>query len=363
MLRTRDKRTLVLGVQPVIRDVEPSKDFRNMLSSDPKIRGHMINLKKMLMGHIVEKMRLITSKLLQSNVVIAFGGLDSVNQHFSNKQMHTPFIELVMFKKDFDKEADFDQCKKEAVSLLISEMNEFLILLAGDPTCVITREILRECKSDGGYEGSYFGARGGQNDSGDHHRLTIDFYYNISQSFSYQPFVEIRVLPNLHICTLDKYGIFYMPLGFVHTDIKTGVANQGGPDWTFRESTLKQCVERSGLTFSSWTFNGLLRYCYPGITMKRMKVEEGVKEVIKECFSTAPIHNSGALTKLREVFLSELSKWQDDTILARVLNLETLYERSVILGLLPEGRDLKENLFNEYNKTHVRESRTMYKIK
>lgn len=318
----------------------------------------MINLKKMLAGRIYDKLKLICTKLLQLNVCLAYGGLDSINQHFSNKPIHTPFIEFIMIKKDFDKEAHFEQAKKESISFIMDEIQDSVIQLGGDPSCTITREILRECGSDGGYNGEYFVAHEETAD-----RVTIDFYHDIVKNLSFQPFVEIRVLPNLQVMVLEKYGIFYIPLGFVAADIKNGVSTVGGADWTFRESTFKQCMERSGITLSSWTFNNLLKLCFPQIAMKRMRVASAVEEIITSCIALAPMQNNGAASKLKEVLLKELEKWQDDSILASTLTLETFYERCVILGFLPSNRDLKENIFNEYNRTHIREARTMNKIK
>lgn len=360
MLRTRDKRSLVLGAQPVIRDVEASKDFRDMLSDDPKLRGHMINLKKVLMGFVLDKVKLINSKLLQVNLVLALGGIDSVNLHFSNKNIHTPFIEFIIFKREFEKEANFEQGKIESTTVLLAEINKILYSLASDETCTVTREILRECDCGEGYKGNYFESR---DESALHGRMTIDFFHNITKNVMSQPFIEIRILPNLQMYTLEKYGIPYLPLGFLHSDISAGLSNKGGADWKFRDSTLKQSVERSGLTFSSWTFNGLLRYCFPAITMKKMKVEEGVRSLLDQCLRSAPIHSSGKVKELEVILLKELSNWQNNNILLEVLTLENLYERCVTLGLLPNGRDLKENLFNEYNKTHIREARTIHKTK
>jgi hypothetical protein len=329
-----------------------------MLSSDPKLRGHLINLKKMLLPSINDQFKKMTTKLLQMNVLVMYGGIDSVNMHFSNKPIHSPFIELVLIKSDFEKPSDFALARSELTRMLVSNMNETLISLAGNSTCIITREILRECGSEGGHEGSYFVVHE------DHeNRHTIDFYHDVTKKLSFQPFVEIRSLPNLQVTVLDKYGIFYMPLGYTRLEIKKEVGGSGGPDWTFRDSTLKQCMERSGLTFASWTFNNLLKLCYPSIAMRRMKTVEAVKKLIEKTVLTSPVQNTSMVKKLEEVLLSELHKWDNNEILKEVLNLEVFYKRCALLGLIPDDRDFEENLCNEYNRTHISEIRTTSKIK
>jgi len=153
------------------------------------------------------------------------------------------------------------------------------------------------------------------------------------------------------------YGIFFMPLGFVLADVRTGMARYGGADWNFRESTLKQCLERSGLTLSFWTFVGLVRRCFPMLAMRKMGVVESVTALIAETCRNAPSHNGGAVGQLEIKLLAELKDWQNDKLLASILSFNELYSRCTLLGLMPEDNELKNNLNNTYNNTHVREAR------
>jgi hypothetical protein len=355
---TRDKRVLNLGVQPVIKNVEASVDTRDMLGADPKIRGHMINLKKILQPFLNDKLKALGLRLQATNIMIVYGGIDAANYHFANKPMHIPFVEFVLCRIDCSKSADLEKARDEiVVTALLGEMNDILSSLAEDTTCTVTREILRECKTN---PKKYFEA---QRISAE--RLSIDFCYgseqngnrSTNQKESAQPFIEIRIMPELRISVLEKYGIFFMPLGFVLADVRTGMARYGGADWNFRESTLKQCLERSGLTLSFWTFVGLVRRCFPMLAMRKMGVVESVTALIAETCRNAPSHNGGAVGQLEIKLLAELKDWQNDKLLASILSFNELYSRCTLLGLMPEDNELKNNLNNTYNNTHVREAR------
>lgn len=347
---TRDKRVLNLGAQPVIKNVEPSGDIRNMLSTDPKIRGHLINLKKILQPYINDKLKALGLKLQPLNVMIMYGGIDAANCHFANKAMHTPFMEFVLCRVTCDKEANLEKALNEFVlTALLGEINETLLALSNDSTCSVTREILRDCKAD---PKKCFEVH---RDSPD--RVSIDFSIGMKRAESSQPFIEIRTMPDLRISVLEKYGMFFMPLGFVLADVKTGMARYGGADWKFRESTLHQCLERSGLTLSFWTFSGLVRRCFPMLTMRKMGVSESVEELIIESCRNSPSHNGGAVRELQTKMIAELADWKNDKLLAGLLSFSELFSRCSLLGLMPEDAELKSNLNNTYNNTHMREVR------
>ena len=347
---TRDKRVLNLGVQPVIKNVEPSADTKDMLGADPKIRGHMINLKKFLQPYLNDKLKALGLRLQVNNAMIIYGGIDAANYHFANKSMHTPFIEFVLCRIDCNKSADLEKVRDEiVVAAFLGEMNDILATLAENETCVQTREILRECKAN---PKKYFEA---QRISAD--RLSIDFCHGVKNKSTGQPFIEIRIMPELRISVLEKYGIFFMPLGFVLADVRTGMARYGTADWKFRESTLKQCLELSGLTLSFWTFVGLIRRCFPMLAMRKMGVVESVATLITESCNNAPSHNGGAVSQLQVKMMAELEDWKNDKLLASVLSFNELYSRCALLGLMPEDNELKANLNNTYNNTHVREAR------
>uniref|UniRef100_A0A6C0CIM7 Uncharacterized protein n=1 Tax=viral metagenome TaxID=1070528 RepID=A0A6C0CIM7_9ZZZZ len=343
---TRDKRVINLGVQPVIKNVQPSANTRDMLSVDPKRRGHMINLKKILQPFLNDKMKALGLKLQVANAMLLYSGIDAANYHFANKAIHTPFIEFVLCKIDCHKPADLEKVRNEMVATaLVWELKEILSALSTDESCIVTREILRDCKTDAS---KYFEVC-----SESPERMSIDFVYGVNS----QPFIEIRTLPELRVPILEKYGIFFMPLGYIVTDINIGMSKYGTADWKFRESTLRQCLERSGLSLSFWTFVGLVRRCFPMLAMRKMGVAESVTEMIQESCRNSPSHNGEIVRDLEARMLEELADCKNDKLLASLLSFNELYERCSLLGLMPEDIELRNNLDNTYNNTHMREVR------
>lgn len=356
MLKTRGKRDLNLGSQPVISKVssEPGHDgSRSMLSSDPKIRGHMINLKKIMLPCLQDKMKGFTSTLIRDNVVIFYAGMDATNLHFSNKATHTGFIELGLTVRQDQSQTDphvrLKNAMKQLMDLILTEFNEMMTVLAGDKTCLLTREILGDCGASGEKDGKYFISAGSQE------RQTIDFRMNDGN----QPFLELRHIQNASIL-FEKYGVFYMPLKMVAADIKVGMATYGTSDWAFRDTTFQQAITRGGLTLTNWTFYSLLRECFPAVTMRKMKVREAVVSMIEANIQRASLESNQAdVNKLKKDLNAELDAYQNDAELERVLNFDTMFRRCVLLGYLPNHEEFQEVLNNTYNQAILREIRVV----
>jgi hypothetical protein len=318
----------------------------------------MINLKKITLPFIVDKMKDIGSLLITRNVTLMFTGIDAVNMHFSNKAMHTGFIEFIVTKANATTtEVQLEEALKSViVSEICRELNEVLTGLASDATCIVTRQILSECKADGGYKGAYFVPTKVSPD-----RTTIDFYYAMPQKGAQLPkkqaFVEIRLMPDLKITALQKGCYYYTPLAFVCEDVMVGVNKFDNSDWSFREQVLKQCLERSGMSISYWTFQALVRFCFPSLLMRKMKQKEAVQDLLNKTFEDSPFANKKTLEALKVKMLAELEDYKNDKHLEAILTFDTLYERSIMLGFFPEIDDLRRNLNNTYNQVNVREIR------
>ena len=351
MLKTRGKRDLNLGSQPVISKVSsaPGHDgAKSMLSSDAKIRGHMINLKKIMMPCLQDKLKGLTSTLIRDSVVLFFAGADATNLHFSNKATHTGFIELGTSLR-LGSDGNVETSMKLVIETILKDFNEFMMILARDASCLLTREILAECKADGENDGVYFVAGG----NGD--RQTCDFRLG----GGVQPFVEVRHIPNSP-ALFDKYGVFYSPLKMIASDIKIGMAKYGTSDWKFRETTLQESITRGGLTFTNWTIYSLLRECFPIVAMRKMKVKVAVVTMIEANIKriSAEVSENDS-TKLRKELLAELDDYQNDKRLESSLQLEFLLKRSMQLGYLPQNEAFEEAIDNTYNRAILREIRVV----
>src|SRR5690606_35735480 len=155
MQRTRGKRDLNIGVQPVVQGVKHIGNTVWMLSENPKMRGDMTNLKKMLLPNVKDKVKTATGIALSNGVYLCYGGVDSINMHFSNVPIHTPFVEFVLLQKS-EMAPNFELCVSLAIrDCLLKELNEQLTVMAGDESCIITRSILSEWGAEGGLKGDY----------------------------------------------------------------------------------------------------------------------------------------------------------------------------------------------------------------
>lgn len=360
MQRTRGKRDLNLGSQPVISKVSnaPGRDgAKSMLSSDAKIRGHMINLKKIMMSNLQEHMKSLTSSLIRDNVVIFYTGIDAVNLHFSNKATHTGFIELgltirtasesdVVAKTSIPLQTRLQTSMKIAMDIILKNFNEFMTQLAGNPSCILTHEILADCKADGEKDGNYFVLGG----SGE--RQTVDFRLNGGT----QPFFELRYVANASPL-FEKYGVFYSTLKMIASDIKTGMAKYGTSDWAFRDSTLQEALTRGGLTLTHWTIYSLLRECFPAIAMRKMKVREAVVSMIE--LNVGRTASQREANQLKSELYQELDDYQNDAALTNMLTFAVFFGRCVAIGLLPDQEEFQETLDNTYNAAILREIRVV----
>jgi hypothetical protein len=358
MNRTRNKRDLNVGVQPVVQGVKHTNDQVCVISENSKMRGDMTNLKKMVFPNIRSKVKQSTSMALQHGAYLCYGGVDSINLHFAGIPIHTHFTEFVLLPKS-EATTRFDLCVNLAISdILLKAMNEFLISMAGDESCTITRSILSDWDAEGGFKGDYFSLRTVSPD-----RYLIDFNYNVSKSqHSTQPFVEIRVLREVKVSPFENDGIYFMPFGTVVNDINVMSASLGGPDWLYRSDCLKECLTRTNTSLSYTAFNAMLRVCFPGVTMKKMGLKEAVVALIEEAIFNAPQNRGGALTALKTELLEEISRCAQVQFLKKTVTFENFMHRSRILGFIPEvdmrTGDIIDNPYNvtsfeEYKKVNL----------
>lgn len=354
MIRTRNrgKRDLNVGAQPVVQGVKHASDVVCIISENAKMRGDMTNLKKMLLPNVKSKVKQATSIALQHNVMLCYGGVDSINLHFAGIPIHTHFVEFVLLPKS-DSGAKFDLALNQGVGeIFMKGLNEMLISMAGDETCTTTRKILSDWKAEGGIGGDYFTLK-----TISHDRHLINFNYNVdSPEKGSQPFIEIRVLPDLKVSPFESDGIYFIPFGSAVRDINIMTANVGGPDWAYRSDCLKECLGRTNTSLSYFAFQAMLRICFPGVTMKKMSVREAVEALITEAIFNAPQNHGGTLTALKTELLKEIDLSSNLPKLTESVTFENFVRRARILGLIPEV-DMRTGdiISNPYNVTTFEE--------
>jgi hypothetical protein len=351
MRRTRNKRELNIGVQPVVQSVKHSTDVECVISENTKMRGDMTNLKKMILPNIRAKVKHATSVALQHDTYLCYGGVDAINMHFAGVPIHTHFVEFVLLNKSDN--TRFDLCITLAINeILVKAMNDFLIVMAGDETCKITREILKDWDAEGGFKGDYFTL---QTISPERH--FINFNYNISKSeINQQPFIEIRILKDLKVSPFECDGIYFLPFGNVVNDINVSFASVGGPDWVYRSDCLKECLSRTNTSLSYSAFNAMLRVCFPGVTMKKMGVKPAVQSLIEEAIFNAPQNRGGALATLKVELFAEINKYDQREFLLQTVTFDNFIRRSRILGFTPEPDTRTGDIINNpYNITTFEE--------
>ena len=352
MQRTRNKRDLNVGVQPVVQGVKHVEDLLCVISENSKMRGDMTNLKKMIIPNIRSKIKHSISAALQHGAYLCYGGVDSINLHFAGVPIHTHFTEFVLLNKS-GPSTRFDLCITLAITeILLKTMNEFLINMVGDESCVITRAILRDWDAEGGFKGDYFSLRSVSTD-----RYLIDFQYDISKpEIKRQPFIEIRILKDVKVSPFESDGIYFLPFGTVVNDINVMSANIGGPDWVYRSDCLKECLSRTNTSLSYPAFNAMLRVCFPGVTMKKMGVRESVISLIEEAIYNAPQNRGGTLTALQTELFEEIKKSSDIDYLRSSVTFDNFMRRSRILGFIPEVDPRNGDIINNpYNLTSFEE--------
>tara|TARA_R110001632_G_scaffold50169_7_gene125313 strand:- start:3120 stop:4160 length:1041 start_codon:yes stop_codon:yes gene_type:complete len=343
MNRTRDKRNINLGAQALITKVETGD---GMLNESPEIRGHMINLKKIMFSYIEESVKSLTTQLISKNQYLCFSGADALNMHFSNKPMHTGFSELVISPKNSDVNS-LNYVAEEIMKVLNEKLAEF----STQKSFRLTREILDGCKSSHGYNGKFFTINSDIPD-----RVRICFTLNAdSQEKKMQGFIEIKYNDELRIKPFEKYGIYYLPLSLVESDIKHGTLASGHDDWKSKQITFEQAMKRGGLSISQWTLMSLCKLCFPSLSMRIYNVEDVVKNSINDLFIFAP--DSAKKRQLRPIMEEEIKKSKDKAFIITMMTLKTLIERAMILGLLPNGPEIAEILMTPYTETSLREIR------
>lgn len=352
MQKTRGKRDLNLGVQPVIQDVKHVGDEVWLLSENTKMRGDMANLKKMVIPNVGQKLKMAIGNALSNGIYLCYGGVDAINLHFSNVPIHTPFVELVALIKP-GSQPNFELCMSLAVrDILLKHMNETLTNIAGDETCVITRKILSDWKAEGGFKGDYFTLR-----MVSATRCIVDFNHDVTLSTSKkQPFLEIRYLPDLKVTPFEKDGVYFLPFGNVVNDINVGVQSNPGPDWKYRSESLNECMSRTGTSLSYHAFQAMARVCFTGVTMKKMTIREAVVSLIDEAVSNAPQNNGGTLSSLKNELYDEINLHNNSAGLEKIVTFENFLRRSRLLGLIPPTTSIIGDIFdNAYNRTTFEE--------
>lgn len=350
--RNRNKRDINVGAQPVVQSVKHDNGEICIISENPKIRGDMTNLKKMIIPNIKSKVKLSVSTALQQGAYLCYGGVDSINMHFAGVPIHTHFVEFVLIPKP-DINTRFDLCISLAIKdVLLKEMNDFLIKMANDESCTVTRKILSDLDAEGGYKGNYFTLR-----EVTKQRYLIDFNHQISSAeHKIQPFVEIRILSELKVTPFENDGAYFMPFGNVVQDINVMLGNVGGPDWSYRLECLKECLGRTNTSLSYFAFHSMLRICFPGVTMIKMGVRDGVEALINDAIFNAPQNRGGALTTLKTELYNEIEKHNNMKELHKCVTFENFVRRARILGLIPEP-DMRTGdiITNAYNITTFEE--------
>lgn len=348
MQRTRGKKDLNMGVQPLIQGVKHTQDVICLLSENPKMRGDMTNLKKMLLPNVREKIKIATSVALSNGCYLCYAGVDSINMHFSNIPIRSPFIEFVLLKKS-GSDVNFSLVVSLAIrDVIMKELNDTLIRMAGDDTCTTTASILSSCRAGGGLNGNYFSER-----MISEFRFIIDFNYDVTTSEpKKQPFIEIRALQDLKVIPFEKDGVYYLPFGSVASDINVGIANESNSDWIFRLESLKECLSRTGTSLTYFAFHSMARICFPGVTMMKMKVREAVASLIDEAILNAPQNRGGILSNLKTELYGEISLYEDQKALSKCVTFENFLKRCRLLGLLPDADSRNGDIIaNAYNET------------
>lgn len=343
MLKTRNKRNINLGAQALITKVEEND---GMLNVSPEIRGHMINLKKILFYYIEEKVKLLTVQILKKGQYLCFSGTDALNMHFANKQMHTGFVELVITPK-----AENDKSIEMVAEELMKVMNDRLIEFSSKQDFLLTKEVLEGCRSTNSKNGRFFEINRKVKD-----RLRIGFYvYSDTNKIETQNFLEIKYIDNMKIKPFEKYGIFFIPLAIVEKFIKQETLISGHEDWKAKQITFEQAMKRGGLTFSQWTMLTLSKLCFPQILMRVYEDEDVVLQNIDNLMRFAP--ESSQKHDLEKQMKSEIANYKDMSKIEKIVTLENLLHRAMILGLIPSGPEIMSTLTTSYNITILREIR------
>ena len=338
---TRGKRDITIGVQPVVIEVKHDGNDTCILSENPKMRGDMTNLKKMIVSNMKVKMKSVISAGLSQGYYVTYAGVDALNMHFSGIPIHTPFVEMCLVEKSEHKH-DLNLCVQTAIQdIFITTMNETLESLSNDETCVVTAEILSNWK----VSNPYFVLRKCSED-----RFLIDF-----NSSPPQPFVEIRVLPNLKLTPFERDGIYYIPFGSVASEINLTLSNSPNVDWRYRHDCLQELCSKSNTSLSLFAFNSMMRLCFPYITMMKMGSKDAALNLLEEAFRNA---NNAC----RDEFLADLEGSREHTM--KILTFDNFLRRARLLGLLPDvNRKYGDIMNNVCNRTKFDEFKATTDIK
>lgn len=309
------------------------------------VKGIMVVLKKIFMPVVCKKVRKTVSTCLSKGVWLCFSGIDAINFHFTNSNIHTGVIEMALLPAKDHTNPDFN----DVVGTLIGEfsvlLNETFIHLNNNANMTMTRDLMeRLTRNSNGTVREFF-----QPNLSDTQKLTIDLQYNGN---SY-PIMEFRVMANIYRTPFDRFGLRYLPIGFVHSDFNTAQERYGGDDWHQRQELLQQIMARPDITLSFWTASEIAKECFPGVATKRIGSSKVATTKFAENVAQAPQMYLQQLNDIKADIATEVTDQ-----LIKCLNLKSLVQRATYLGYFPDHTQFHDALDNYYNTAIVRELRT-----
>lgn len=331
-------------------------------------RNEGILLKKLLMHVIEKKVRTLVPQCLTDGVWLTFAGIDAINFHFTNGDIHTSIVELALIKNEGSSgginpssslsslstsagstNSAFDKVCKMVQDELIDVMNSTLLDLHNDESMTMTKQILGKCSEKSFETGNFF-----EVNNSNPNRKTIEFIVenNLISSNKFV-FIEIRIMENITRIPFDRFGLRYLPLGFVYSDINTAQERYGGSDWKDRQDQIKNLLEKKDLTLSFWTTSEICRECYPNVGFKRIGYAKPALANFDQNLINAPQIYSKQIGELRNNMNEEVN---DMTF--KDLNLTNLIQRGIYLGFLPDISKFRTVLDNYFNNAILRELHT-----
>lgn len=296
------------------------------------------------MDTIQNKVRKLVPQCLTEGAWLCFAGIDALNFHFTNSEIHTGIVELALISdKSFDGTPDFKKVSAMIIEELSKLMNETLLLLHSDERMVLTKRLLEKCSTSCFTENSFF-----EVNHDDPNRIKISFNSELHrEKFT---FIEIRIMENVTRTPFDRFGLRYLPLGFVYSDINSAQERYGGNDWKDREDIIKNTLQKKDITLSFWTTSEIAKECFPAVAFKKIGVAKPAIAKFEENLTSAPQIYSRQVGNLKLEINSEIA----DTKFTS-LNLKSLIQRATYLGFFPDNTRFHDSLDNYFNNAILRE--------
>lgn len=358
---------------------------------DTESREVLIMLKKILFSNcILKELRDMTPQIFKKNAWVALGGIDSVNCHFSGKQVHSSLVELVVVGFGSNNGGDesnavggnrnvetpgtsgntsnqINKTLEEIADILVKTCNDKLMELANMETMSITKGLVEKASPEAAKTGVFFSKRLASSSSGSGMGNSAQTMYIDYHLPTKQPFIEIKVIGNCRI--LDRYGVKFIALKDVqntlNTPDKSGASNASNPSITFdrekRLQTFEQALSRKDLTFTNSCMKALIRLCYPAYHMRKLESYQEVERSVEGFFgdrgslknSSDPGNPTNQNNALKNMMLQELKDHKNDAQISNI-TLRGFMERSASLGLLPPLNQID----NDYNDNVLYETKT-----